>query len=86
MIGTDGRNSEYINTASEDSIVAKIGGTFKSVTLVPNVVAKFTSTVSLVDMAGLEYYGDFVGVIGGSYFLKVLFDKVRRVKFVIVFS
>ena len=86
MVGKGGRNSEYVNIVSEDPTAAKLGGTFKSVTLAPNVFVDFTPTVSLVDMAGFEDSRDFVGVIGVSYFLKALFEKVRRVKFVIVFS
>ena len=86
MVGKGGRNSEYVNIVSEDPTAAKLGGTFKSVTLAPNVFRDFTPTVSLVDMAGFEDSRDFVGVIGVSYFLKALFEKVRKVKFVIVFS
>ena len=87
MVGKRGRNSEYVNIISEDPTVASLGGgTLKSVTLVPNVFADYTSTVSLVDLAGFNNSGDFVGVTGVSYFLKVLFEKVRRVKFIIVFS
>lgn len=98
MVGKGGRNSEYVNIVSEDPTAAKLGGSFKSVTLAPNVFRDFiriettteTTTeitkVSLVDMAGFEDSRDFVGVIGVSYFLKALFEKVRRVKFVIVFS
>ena len=43
MVGKGDRNSEYINTVSEDLTVAKLGGgTMKPVTLVPNVFAEFT--------------------------------------------
>lgn len=37
-------------------------------------------------MAGYEDTRNYVGVIGVSYFLKALFEKVRKVKFVIVFD
>ena len=55
-------------------------------TLAPNVHKNFTETVSLIDMAGYFDKRDFVGVIGVSYFLKALFEKVRKVKFLIVFD
>ena len=64
MIGKGNLNSEYINMISDDPSVATIGGTFKSVTLVPNVFVDFTSNVSLADMAGFEDSRDYVGVIG----------------------
>ena len=47
---------------------------------------EFYDKTSLIDMAGYEDSRDYVGVIGVSYFLKTLFEKVRKVKFVIVFS
>lgn len=37
-------------------------------------------------MAGFSDTRDYVAVIGVSYFLKALFEKVREVKFVIVFE
>ena len=55
-------------------------------TLAPNVFVEFTEDTSLIDMAGYEDSRDYIGVIGVSYFLKALFEKVRKVKFVIVFS
>ena len=37
-------------------------------------------------MAGYSCTRNYVGVIGVSYFLHALFEKVRKVKFVIVFD
>ena len=37
-------------------------------------------------MPGFEDSRNYIGTIGVSYFLKVLFERVRKVKFVIVFS
>ena len=86
MLGKGSLSSEYVNIVSGDPTAAKTGKSFKSVTLTPNVYRDFIPNVSLVDMAGFEDSRDFVGVIGVSYFVKALFEKVRRVKFVIVFS
>ena len=86
MVGKGGRNSYYVNVVSEDPTIAKLGENFASVTLAPNVFVEFTEKTSLIDMAGYEDSRDYIGVIGVSYFLKTLFEKVRKVKFVIVFS
>ena len=55
-------------------------------TLAPNVFVDFRDKVSLVDLPGFEDSRDYIGTIGVSYFLKALFERVRKVKFVIVFS
>jgi hypothetical protein len=54
------------------------------VTLVPNIHVDFKEGVSLIDMAGYEDNRDYVGVVGISYFLKAVFERVRSVKFIIV--
>ena len=66
--------------------MAVVGNSFASVTLAPNIYKNYEPKLSLVDMAGYEDTRDYVGVIGVSYFLKALFEKVRKVKFVIVFD
>lgn len=37
-------------------------------------------------MAGYRDKRDYIGVLGVSYFLKAVFEKVTRVKFLIVIS
>lgn len=59
---------------------------YKSVTLVPNIFRKYLPGISLVDMAGFKDSRDHVGVVGVSYFLKYIFSKVRKVKFLIVMT
>ena len=86
MVGKGGRNSYYVNVVSEDPNVAKVGANFGSVTLAPNVYVDYSPNVSIVDMPGFEDSRDYIGTIGVSYFLNILFEKVRKVKFVIVFS
>jgi hypothetical protein len=54
--------------------------------LAPNIHIDFEEDLSLIDMAGYEDTRDYVGVIGVSYFLKALFEKVRKAKFLIVFD
>jgi len=63
-----------------------VGNSFASVTLAPNIYRDYEPKLSLVDMAGYEDTRNYVGVIGVSYFLKALFERVRKVKFVIVFD
>ena len=59
---------------------------YKSVTLAPNVYKQYLPGVSLLDMAGFKDSRDHVGVIGVSYFLKSIFDRVRKAKFLIVLT
>lgn len=68
--------SNYINSVDDESI-AKVGSSFTSVTLAPNVHVNYQEGISLFDMAGYEDNRDYVGVIGVSYFLKALFEQVR---------
>jgi len=63
-----------------------VGNTYSSVTLAPNVYVDFEKDTSLIDTAGYEDKRDYVGVIGVSYFLKEVFERVRKVKFVIVIT
>ena len=63
-----------------------MGNSFASVTLAPNIFKDFLPNVSLVDMAGYEDTRDYIGVMGESYFRKALFQRARKVKFVIVFD
>ncbi len=63
-----------------------VGNTYYSVTLAPNVYVNFETDVSIIDMAGYEDNRNYVGVIGVSYFLKEVFERVRKVKFVIVIT
>jgi len=104
MVGHAKREGEqpyYINSVDNDRDSAKVGNTFSSVTLAPNLFVNFVPPkikseegaggkgvevegVSLLDMAGYEDKRNYVGVIGVSYFLKEVFERVRRAKFVIV--
>lgn len=40
--------------------------------------------LTLIDMAGYRDKRDYVGVLGVSYFLKAVFERVKRVKFIVV--
>ena len=55
-------------------------------TLAPNVYMSYKPGVSLVDMAGFNDSRDYVGVIGVSYFMKNIFERARKVKFLIVLT
>ena len=63
-----------------------MGNSFASVTLAPNICKDFVPNVSLVDMGGYEDTRDYIGVMGESYFREALFQRARKVKFVIVFD
>lgn len=78
-----GKNTEYVSMV-EDSTAAKIGSSYLSVTLSPNVHVDLSEEESLLDMAGLEDSRNYVGTIGVSYFLKAVFAKIRQLKFIIV--
>lgn len=54
-------------------------------TLIPNS-AELDDEISLVDMAGYGDTRNYIGVMGVSYFLKSVFEKVKEVKFLIVFN
>ena len=69
--------SHYVNTVEGDESAAKVGSSYSSVTLAPNVYVQYEEDVSLIDMAGYEDTRNYVGVIGVSYFLKALFEQVR---------
>ena len=63
-----------------------MGNRFASVTLAPNIFKDFLPNVSLVDMAGYEDTRDYIGGVGIAYFSKALFQRARKVKFLIVFD
>lgn len=84
MIGKGNLNSYYVSANPEDREAAKLGNSYASVTLAPNVHVDYTPNMSLFDMAGYEDTRDYIGVLGVSYFLKALFEKVRKVRFLIV--
>lgn len=67
-----------------DSSAAEVAQSYVSVTLAPNVHVHFDGDISLIDTAGFEDSRDYIGTIGVSCFLKILFETVREVKFVIV--
>jgi hypothetical protein len=77
----------YENVVGHDKETAELGDTFTSVTLCPNVV-EFDKEggVELIDMAGYRDKRDYIGVLGVSYFLKAVFERVASVKFLIVLS
>jgi hypothetical protein len=82
----DDIEAHYVSLVKEDTDVAVLGNAYTSVTLAPNIQVDFEEGVSVIDMAGYEDKRDYVGVIGVSYFLKAVFERVREVKFVIVFD
>jgi hypothetical protein len=53
-------------------------------TLAPNVCVNIAPEVSLIDTASCSYKRDGVGTIARSYFLKRIFERVRKVKFLLV--
>jgi hypothetical protein len=77
MRGKGNLMSYYINSVDNDETAAKVGNSYSSVTLAPNVHIDYEEGISLIDMAGYEDNRNYVGVIGVSYFLKALFEQVR---------
>jgi predicted GTPase len=78
LIGVgDEVEAHYENVINQDVETAELGDTFTSVTLCPNVV-EFNKErgITLIDMAGYRDKRDFIGVLGVSYFLKAVFEKV----------
>lgn len=72
---------------NHDKEAAELGDTYTSVTLCPNVVEfDKKKEVELIDMAGYRDKRDYIGVLGVSYFLKAVFERVSRAKFLIVLS
>lgn len=88
LIGVgDEVEAHYENVVNHDQETAELGDTFTSVTLCPNVVElDKQARVELIDMAGYRDKRDYIGVLGVSYFLKAVFERVGRVKFLIVLS
>ena len=73
IVGKGEKNSYYVNVNDEDPNIARMGNSFASITLAPNVFVNLTNDTSLIDMPGYENSGDSIGVIATSYFLKALF-------------
>jgi hypothetical protein len=85
MVGKGDEASAYYETVVTDLSTAELGNTFTSVTLCPNVVElDRDEKITVMDMAGYRDKRDYIGVLGVSYFLKAVFERVRRVKFLIV--
>jgi hypothetical protein len=84
MIGVKGNTGLSYVIDEEDSNFATVAGGYKSVTLPPNVYMSFKPGVSLVDMPGFKDSRDYIGVIGVSYFLKSIFERARKAKFLII--
>lgn len=87
MTGAGAKKKSFYKLDQEDEIgAAELGRTFTSVTMDPNVNPGFNTEkkVSLIDMAGFKDSRDHVGAIAVSYFLKSIFSKVRKAKFIIV--
>ena len=85
MVGKGDAVSAYYETVVTDLTTAELGNTFTSVTLCPNVVElDHDEKITVMDMAGYRDKRDYIGVLGVSYFLKAVFERVKRVKFLIV--
>lgn len=85
MLGKGDEVDAYYETIVNDAKTAELGNTFTSVTLCPNIVELDKEhRLSLIDMAGYKDKRNYIGVLGVSYFLKAVFERVRKVKFVIV--
>ena len=52
MIGKGKLNSYYINVVEADDSAARVGDSYASVTLAPNIHIDYEPDVSLIDMAG----------------------------------
>lgn len=84
-MGDDDIEAHYVNVVTNDTAIAQLGDTFTSVTLAPNIVEyDRANKISIIDMAGYEDKRNYIGVLGVSYFLKAVFEKVKKVKFLIV--
>ena len=83
MIGNDSANSAYTVYNALASNAAAVASSFSSVTLVPNI-REHEWKLSLVDMPGYGNTNGYVDKMCANYFFKVLFDRARKVKFVIV--
>lgn len=85
VIDEDDIIAHYVNAVETGTDSAELGNTFTSVTLCPNAVELDKARcISLIDMAGYKDKRDYIGVLGVSYFLKAVFERVKRVKFLIV--
>lgn len=85
MVGKGDEISAYYETVVTDLTTAELGNTFTSVTLCPNIVElDREGKITLMDMAGYRDKRNYIGVLGVSYFLKAVFERVKRVKFLIV--
>lgn len=85
MVGKGDEISAYYETVVSDLTTAELGNTFTSVTLCPNIVElDREGKITLMDMAGYRDKRNYIGVLGVSYFLKAVFERVKRVKFLIV--
>ena len=86
MLGNDSANSAYTVYNALDSNAAAVASSFSSVTLVPNIhnIQEYEPKLSLVDMPGFGNTNGYVDKMCANYFFKVLFDRARKVKFVIV--
>jgi GTP-binding protein EngB required for normal cell division len=86
IIGSKDKSGlSYVVNENDDNFATVAGG-FQSVTLPPNVYMSFKIGWSLVDMPGFKDSRDYIGVIGVSYFLKSIFERARKVKFLIVMT
>ena len=87
MIGQGNRNPHYVCHPSADKGAAEMDDSFMPKTVIPNIEVDFTPTVSLVDMPGFKNYPDtFSEALGGCWFWNTIFEKVKKIKFVIVLS
>ena len=86
MLGNDSANSAYTVYNALDSNAAAVASSFSSVTLVPNIhnIQEYEPKLSLVDMPGFGNTNGYVDKMCANYFFKLLFDRARKVKFVIV--
>lgn len=82
-VGEDIPSYELINENEPGS--AKMGNYYSSETLIPTVCPEIREGlgVTLIDTAGYKDTRNYVGVLGVSYFLNCIFEKVRKVKFVL---
>jgi len=78
----DGHKYHYKVQARNKS-AAFVSEQFDSTTLVPTA-AELDEKTTLLDMVGFEVNRNYVEVMGVSYFIKYIFVKMKKVKFILV--
>lgn len=88
LIGKEDYNGfiTYEPSDLKDTTYAQMGSSLSSVTLIPNIysISMNSLNISLIDLAGFGENRSSAGAMAVSYFLSILFEKMKKVKFIIV--